>query len=95
MNANAVVDAACVFSRHALAYLGGNIASSEGFDWFYVSDADRQSQLRISITNSAYGEPWVWRFRDVGNWWSQFYHDHPGGVRDVSPTALVPSSKPI
>jgi len=37
------------------AYLQANIAGGEGFDWFYASPADRDSQTRTPITDGAYG----------------------------------------
>lgn len=78
-----------------LDYLAGNIAGGEGFDWFYASAADRQSQTRTPITDGAYGQPWVWRYKDIHAFWSQPHHDRPGGVRSASPTAWVAGSKPI
>ncbi|MBE0581825.1 glycoside hydrolase/phage tail family protein [Devosia sp.] len=89
------LDAALSAAGHDLDYLKGNIAGGEGFDWFYASDADRQAQIRTPITDSIYGEPWVWRVKDIRNWWSQAHHDRPGGVRSGSPTAWVPGSKPV
>ncbi len=35
------------------AYLQGNIAGGEGFDWFYASAADRSAQVRTPITDGA------------------------------------------
>ncbi len=89
------LDAALSASGYDLDYLMGNIAGGEGYDWFYASDADRQAQNRTPIADGAHGEPWVWRFKDVRNWWSQAHHDRPGGVRSGSPTAWVPGSKPV
>ena len=77
------------------AYLAANIAGGEGFDWYYASDADRIAQLRTAITDGAYGEPWVWRCKDLVAWWSNAHHNRAGGVRAPSPTAWVPMSKPI
>ena len=88
-------DAAIAASTYELDYLMGNIAGGEGYDWFYASDADRQAQARTPISDGAYGEPWVWRVKDVRNWWSQPHHDRPGGVRNGTPTAWMPGSKPV
>ncbi|KRA55774.1 glycoside hydrolase/phage tail family protein [Devosia sp. Root635] len=88
-------DAGASAAGYDLDYLMGNVAGGEGFDWFYASDADRQAQVRTPITDGAYGEPWVWRFKDIRNWWSQAHHDRPGGVRNGSPTAWIPGSKPV
>ena len=89
------VDAAVSASTYDLDYLMGNIAGGEGHDWFYASEADRQAQVRTPIADSAYGEPWVWRVKDVRSWWSQAHHDRPGGVRNGAPTAWVAGSKPV
>ncbi len=88
-------DAALAVSGHDLNYLEGNIAGGEGFDWYYATDADRRAQLRTPITDGAYGEPWVWRFKDIASFWSEEHHDRPGGARNASPTAWVPGSKPV
>jgi len=64
-----------------LDYLRSNIEGGEGFEWFYASVADRQSQVRSPISDGFYGAPWVFRPKDIRNWWSQPHHDRPGGVR--------------
>jgi hypothetical protein len=71
------------------------VAGGEGFDWFHASDADREAGARTPITDGAYGEPWVFRPKDLIGWWSNAHHDRPGGVRAEAPTAWVPCSKPI
>lgn len=76
-------------------YLAANVEGGEGHDWFYASAADRDAQVRTPITDGAYGEPWVWRYKDLRAWWSNPHHDRPGGVRNASSTAWVPQSKPI
>jgi hypothetical protein len=75
--------------------LAGSIAGGEGFDWYYASDAHRTAGTRTPITDGAHGEPWVWRYKDLLNWWGSAHHNRPGGVRAGSPTAWVPESKPI
>ncbi len=89
------LDAAGADSIYDLDYLGGNVAGGEGFDWYYASDADRRAQVRTPITDGAHGEGWIWRYKDIRAFWSQYHHDRPGGVRSVSPTAWVPGSKPL
>jgi hypothetical protein len=88
-------DAAVSAAGYDLEYLRANIAGGEGFDWYYGGDAERSAQVREPITDGAYGEPWVWRFKDIRNWWSHYHHDRPAGVRKATPTAWVPGSKPI
>ncbi|WP_422025073.1 baseplate multidomain protein megatron [Pyruvatibacter mobilis] len=82
-------------STQDLAYLRGNIAGGEGFDWFYASDADRTAQTRTPITDGAAGKPWVFRYKDLVNWWSNPHINRVGGVETGGQTAWVPRSKPI
>ncbi|MFT4074252.1 MAG: glycoside hydrolase/phage tail family protein [Asticcacaulis sp.] len=77
------------------AYLQGRITAGEGFDWYYASEADREAQVRLLISDGAYGEPWIYRPKDIVSWWSNAHHDRPGGVRSETATAWVPQSKPI
>jgi hypothetical protein len=77
------------------AYLTANVEGGEGYDWFYASAADRDAQVRTPITDGAYGEPWVWRYKDLKTWWASPHHDRPGGVRASTPTAWIPQSKPV
>ncbi len=77
------------------AYLASQVEGGEGFDWFYASAADRESQTRTPITDGAHGEPWVWRYKDLRSWWSEAHHDRIAGVRQTAPTAWVPHSKPV
>ncbi|WDR02760.1 glycoside hydrolase TIM-barrel-like domain-containing protein [Devosia algicola] len=87
-------DASMANSIYEMNYLRDNITGGEGHDWYYASDTDRLSGTRTPITDGA-GEPWIWRFKDIANWWNQPHHDRPGGVREASSTAWVPQSKPI
>ena len=89
------LDRAVADRIHDLDYLKSNVFGGEGYDWYYASDADREAQIHTPITDDAYGEPWVFRYKDLPNWWSNAHHDRPGGVRAASPTAWVPEEKPI
>ena len=80
---------------HEAAYIDANIEGGEGFDWYYASEADRDDQVRTPITDGAYGEPWVYRPKDLRNWWGNAHHNRPGGVRSGTPTAWTPEMKPI
>lgn len=80
-------------SQYDLDYLKSNVDGGEGFDWYYGSEADRDAQIRTPISDSAYGEPWVYRYKDLWSWWANAHHNRPGGVRDVSATSWVPQSK--
>ncbi len=82
-------------SIYNLDYLSSNIAGGEGFDWYYHAPGAEAIQLRTPISDGAYGEPWVFRYKDIASWWSEYHHNRPGGVRQSSPTAWQPESKPI
>ena len=82
-------------SIHNLAYLKANVAGGEGFDWYYDSDEARAAQRRKPIEDGAYGEPWVFRYKDLKNWWSNLHFDRIDGLRQEMPTGWVPLSKPI
>ncbi|TPW06751.1 MAG: protein transfer agent (GTA) orfg15, like protein [bacterium] len=77
------------------AGLAAQVAGGEGFDWFYASDADRAAQTRTLIVDTAHGEDWVFRVKDLKGWWSHPHHDRPGGVRNLAPTGWVPGMKPV
>ncbi|WP_324752953.1 baseplate multidomain protein megatron [Roseovarius sp. Pro17] len=82
-------------SIYDLDYLKANIEGGEGYDWFYHSPEAAQAQIRTPITDDAYGEPWVWRNKDIRGWWQNVHHDRVDGVRATQPSAWVPRSKPI
>jgi hypothetical protein len=82
-------------SIYDLGYLRGNVAGGEGYDWYYHAPEAEAAQNRTPITDGAYGEPWVFRYKDIRSWWSNVHHDRPGGIRSPNPTAWVPGSKPI
>ncbi len=75
-------------------YLQSNIASGEGFDWYYASANDRQNALRSPITDGQ-GEPWIYRYKDLTSWWSNPHHERPAGIRSAISTNWQPQSKPI
>ncbi|KGJ23133.1 baseplate multidomain protein megatron [Paracoccus sanguinis] len=80
---------------HNVDYLRANVCGGEGYDWYYASAADRDAQRRTPITDGQ-GEPWIWRYKDLRGWWSNWHYDRgPGGGRSDAPTAWVPGSKPI
>jgi hypothetical protein len=92
---DAHLDAQTADSIYDLAYLRGNIRGGEGYDWYYASQADRDAQVRTPITDGAYAKPWVYRYKDLWNWWGQQHFNRPGGVQSGAPTAWTPQSKPI
>lgn len=53
------------------------------------------AQLRKPITDGAHGEPWVYRYKDIRNWWARPHFNRIDGLRDDLATDWVPGSKPI
>ena len=82
-------------SIYNLEYLSGNVAGGEGYDWYYHSPEARDAQIRTPITDTEHDEPWVWRYKDILNWWQNPHHERIGGERMATPTAWEPQSKPI
>ncbi|WHZ36949.1 glycoside hydrolase/phage tail family protein [Sagittula sp. MA-2] len=80
---------------HNLGYLTANIEGGEGYDWYYPTDEAREAQRREPITDDAHGEPWVWRYKDIRNWWQNRHHERVGGERQETPTAWEPGMKPV
>lgn len=90
VDANAGVDAI-----YDLEYLRGNVEGGEGYDWYYASTEESKAQIRSAIEDQAHDEAWIWRYKDIRNWWSQPHHERIGGVRQANRTAWEPMSKPI
>ncbi|MCU0905158.1 MAG: glycoside hydrolase/phage tail family protein, partial [Tabrizicola sp.] len=82
-------------SLYNIDYLRANIAGGEGFDWYYDSPEGEAFQRRVPIEDGAFGEPWVFRVKDLKSWWSFPHHSRSGGTRSATPTQWIPQSKPI
>lgn len=76
-------------------YLAANIEGGELYDWYYASTSDRNNQVRTPIVDGAEGKHWVFRQKDVRNWWSNNHVNRPGGSESGGNTSYSPSSKPI
>lgn len=76
-------------------YLKSGICGGEGFDWYYDGEERRLAQLRTPIVDTAHGEHWVFRYKDLPSWWSNTHHNRIGGLRQDQPTSWIPRSKPI
>jgi len=87
--------AAGVPAIYDLPYLRGNIEGGEGYDWYYASPEEAEAQIRTPIEDVEYDEAWIWRYKDIRNWWSNPHHERIDGVRQTEPTDWVPGSKPI
>ncbi len=84
-----------VSSIYDFDYLRSNVCGGEGYDWYYPSSPDRNTQTRVPIEDGAHGEPWVFRYKDIKGWWENAHHERIDGVRQTDPTAWQPQSKPI
>ncbi|MEM8843227.1 MAG: glycoside hydrolase/phage tail family protein, partial [Pseudomonadota bacterium] len=82
-------------SVYSLPYLNANIEGGEYYDYFYADELARSVQDRTPITDGAANEPWVFRPKDIRNWWSNPHHNRVAGVRDTNATGWVPGSKPV
>jgi len=92
---NQHLDAEKASSIYEKSYLQGNIAGGEGYDWFYATIEDRIAQIRTPITDGGFSKPWVFRYKDLLNWWSNEHFNRPGGIEMANPTLWRPQSKPI
>jgi hypothetical protein len=88
------LDLAITDSPYRTGYLAANLAAGEAYDWYYADDAARAAQIRAPITDGL-GKPWVFRQKDIWNFWSQPHVERVGGSELANPTAWVPQSKPI
>ena len=66
-------------STYNLEYLQSNIEGGEGYDWYYPSQEAREGQIRAPITDGAGGMDWIFRYKDIRNWWSNLHVErrHP------------------
>jgi hypothetical protein len=87
-------DLALTDSPYRQSYLAGNLNAGEGYDWYYADDAARAAQTRTPISDG-FGKPWVFRQKDIWNFWSQPHHERVGGAELGTATAWVPQSKPV
>lgn len=76
-------------------YLQSNILGGEGYAWFYASQSDRDNQVRTPITDNLGGEDWVFRYKDIEQWWNNPHYNRVNGIIESEPTDWVPQSKPF
>lgn len=84
-----------IVTPHNIDYLKSNVEGGEYYDWFYASQADRDSQTRTPIVDGAHGKDWVFRQKDIRNWWSNTHINRPGGTESGGTTAWTAGMKPI
>ncbi len=88
------LDRALTDNMYRLDYLAGNLNSGEAYDWYYADSAARAAQNRTPITDGL-GKPWVFRQKDLWNFWSQPHYERVAGAELGAPTAWLPQGKPI
>jgi hypothetical protein len=76
-------------------YLRKNIEGGEGYDWYYPTIEAREAQRRVPIEDGVHGETWIYRYKDIRNWWALEHHNRIDDIRIATPTRWTPKSKPI
>jgi hypothetical protein len=87
-------DVAIARGSSEVAYLRARLTSGEAYDWYYADTEGRAAQQRLTITDGAHAKPWVFRQKDLQNWWSQPHVERLNGV-ETGATAFAPGAKPI
>ncbi len=82
-------------TNYTTEYLQSQMEGGEGYDYFYVSQEARADNTPTPITDGAASKPWVFRYKDVRQWWSQPHYNRRGGIELGAPTDWTPQSKPI
>ncbi|MEF2073838.1 baseplate multidomain protein megatron [Consotaella aegiceratis] len=75
--------------------LRAGIRGGECYDWYYASDEDRRQRRRTPITDGEAAKPWVFRAKDLWNWWAMPHVERRGGLELGEATAWAPKGKPI
>jgi len=88
------LDLALTDSPYRQSYLSGYLAGGEAYDWYYADEAARDAQVRSAITDGL-GKPWVFRQKDLWNFWSQAHYERVAGAELGAPTAWVAQGKPL
>jgi hypothetical protein len=88
------LDRALASDIHERDYLAANLRAGDAYDFYYASEADRASQTRTPITDGL-GKPWIYRAKDLWNFWSNAHYERLGGAELGASTAWVPQSKPV
>ncbi len=82
-------------TAYNLKVLREGITSGEYSDWYYASDSDRSAKVRSPITDGACNKPWVFRQKDLKNWWQNQHFERIASTEQNTPTPWAPQSKPI
>jgi hypothetical protein len=87
-------DAEVASSIHDRAYLAANLKGGEAYDWYYADADARAAQDRAAITDGL-GKPWIYRPKDLWNWWASAHVERVDGIELGTATAWTPCGKPI
>lgn len=88
------LDSTLASTIHDRDYLAGNLNGGEAYAWYYADDAARAAQDRAPIADGL-GKPWIYRAKDLWNWWANPHVERVGGVELGGATAWTPRCKPI
>lgn len=91
---NEHIDSAIAETIYEPGYLQGNLRAGEAYDFYYADDTARRTQARLPIGDGL-GKPWIFRAKDLWNWWGEAHFERVGGVELPAPTVWIPQSKPI
>ncbi len=75
-------------------YLKSNLHGGEAYDWYYADESARLSQTRAPIADGL-GKSWVYRPKDLWNFWANAHYERVAGAELPAPTAWTPRCKPI
>ncbi|MEX0971533.1 MAG: glycoside hydrolase TIM-barrel-like domain-containing protein [Paracoccaceae bacterium] len=77
-------------------YLKSGIEGGEFYDWRYADKAARDAQSRTTIADAVVGKPWVFRPKDLRNWWGALHYPRAAAdSEEASPSDWLAEAKPI
>lgn len=79
----------------SIAQLQANIEAGIAYDYYYVDENARNLRQKTLITDGAYNEAWIYRQKDLRNFWQNSHYPRFNGVRNANPTQWIAKSKPI
>ena len=88
------LDGEAAESIYDIDYLSANVRGGEGFEFYYKNLDDREVKIRTPISDLAYQKNWVFRYKDLFNWW---FHPHMNRLdgEETTQSDWTPRSKPF
>lgn len=80
---------------HDPIYLASQIEGGEHFDFYYADANARLRGERSAIKDGLYQKPWIYRAKDLRNFWARPHFERLSDVEASQPTAWIAGSKPI